>query len=164
MSQSPVISPVVTVWCSRPRARWSLSLAAGATGHQSVGQSALCKAPKSASAPGPPGSHYLCALVGMCLVFGVVYLVFGVIGLESSVMYMLFRATSFPLVGRCLVLVIFLMWSWRNIWFLFYFAAIRFSRFIFFCNLTNAPTTCAVCAPPWAPSPPPQASVVLMIL
>ena len=115
MSQSPVISPVVTVWCSRPRARWSLSLAAGATGHQSVGQSALCKAPKSASAPGPPGSHYLCALVGMCLVFGVVYLVFGVIGLESSVMYMLFRATSFPLVGRCLVLVIFLMWSWRNI-------------------------------------------------
>ena len=81
MSQSPAISPVVTVWCSRPRARWSLSLAAGATGHQSVGQSAVCKAPKSASAPGPPGSHYLCALVGMCLVFGVLYLVFGVISL-----------------------------------------------------------------------------------
>ena len=82
----------------------------------------MCKAPKSASAPGPPGSHYLCALVGMCLVFGVVYLVFGAvylvfgaIGLEFSVMYMLFRAASFPLVGRCLVLVILLMWSWRNI-------------------------------------------------
>ena len=64
----------------------------------------MCKAPKSASAPGPPGSHYLCALVGMCLVsgavymvFGAVYLVFGVIGLEFSVMYMLFRAASFPL-------------------------------------------------------------------
>ena len=115
ITASPARSPVVTVWCSRPRARWSLSLAAGATGHQSVGQSALCKAPKSASAPGPPGSHYLCALVGMCLVFGAVYLVFGVSGLEFSVMYLLFRAASSPPVGRCLVLVIFLMWSWRNI-------------------------------------------------
>ena len=72
----------------------------------------MCKAPKSASAPGPPGSHYLCALVGMCLVFGAVYLVFGVVGLVFGVMYLLFRAASFPLhyifslVGRCLVLMI----------------------------------------------------------
>ena len=103
ITASPARSPVVTVWCSRPRARWSLSLAAGATGHQSVGQSALCKAPKSASAPGPPGSHYLCALVGMCLVFGVVYLVFGVIiGLEFSVMYMTYviQGCQFPACGQ----------------------------------------------------------------